>query len=59
MTKATQRKTLERIVQEYEAAPAQGNGVAEVIARTEYMLAKRMLSDEGYQRVKVDAKKNK
>jgi hypothetical protein len=53
-----QRETLEKIVKEYEAAPAQGNSVAEMIERTEYLLAKRMLSDDGYQRGKVDAKAN-
>lgn len=52
------RAALEKIVRDYEAAPVAGNSVAEMIARTEYMLARRMLSDEGYQRGKVDAKAN-
>lgn len=39
------RATLEKIVRDYEAAPArQGNTVDEMIARTEYMLAEQMLS---------------
>ena len=58
MTKATQRETLEIIVKEYEAAPAQGNSIAEMIAHTEYLLAKRMLSDDGYQNGKIHAKTN-
>lgn len=44
MSKRTQRETLEKIVHDYEAAPAKGNSTDEMIARTEYMLAKRMLS---------------
>lgn len=44
MNTLTQRATLEKIVKEYETAPAQGNSPAEMIARTEYMLAKQMLS---------------
>lgn len=44
MSKRTQRETLEKIVYDYEAAPAKGNSTDEMIARTEYMLAKRMLS---------------
>ena len=43
MSKRTQRETLEKIVHDYEAAPAKGNSTDEMIARTEYMLAKRML----------------
>ena len=44
MSKAKQRATLEKMVREHEAAPAQGDSPAEMIARTEYMLAKQMLS---------------
>lgn len=47
MSKAKQRETLEKIIRAYEAAPALGNSVAEMIARTEYTLAKRMLSMSG------------
>ena len=39
-----QRATLEKIVRDYEAAPGQGNGVEEMNARTEYLLAKQMLT---------------
>lgn len=41
-----QRTTLETIVREYEAAPAQGNTLDDVLRRTEYLLAKKMLSKE-------------
>ncbi len=51
MTNATQRATLEKIVRDYEAVPAQGNSPAEMIARTEYMLAKRMLAEDECSRI--------
>ncbi len=35
---------LRKIVQEYEASPAQGNSTDDMIRRTEYLLAKQMLS---------------
>ena len=54
-----QRATLEKIVQDFEAAPVRGNSTDEMIARTEYLLAKRMLADENYQRGGVDAKTRK
>lgn len=42
---AKQRKVLEKIVREYEAAlPRTGNTVDDMMARTEYLLAKKMLS---------------
>jgi hypothetical protein len=44
MSKETQRAALEKIVQDFEAAPARGSSTDEMIARTEYMLAKQMLS---------------
>ncbi len=58
MSRKTQRETLKKIVRDYEAAPAQGNSTDEMIARTEYLLAKRMLADEGHQNGGVDAKEN-
>ncbi|MBK1683115.1 hypothetical protein [Rhodoferax fermentans] len=44
MNNKTQRATLAKIIQTYEAAPAKGNTTDEMIARTEYMLAKQMLN---------------
>lgn len=46
MNKATQRKTLE-IAKDFESTPERGNSTDEMIARTEYVLAKRMLSGSG------------
>jgi hypothetical protein len=37
---------LRKIVEEYEANPAGGNSLDDMIRRTEYLLAKRMLSKE-------------
>lgn len=55
MSNKTQRKTLERIIQSYEAAPVRhGNSIAEMIARTEYVLAKRMLADDEDSRMQAE-----
>jgi hypothetical protein len=35
---------LKKIIRDYEAAPAQGNSIDEMLQRTEYLLAKQMLS---------------
>lgn len=62
MSKTTQRETLEKIIRAYEAAPVQGNGTDEMISRTEYLLAKRMLAVGECCRTRkggVDAKENK
>lgn len=40
----TENKTLEEIVREYEVRPAQGNSVDDMVRRTEYLLAKKMLA---------------
>lgn len=40
-----QRKVLEKIVRDYEAVlPRTGNSVDDMLRRTEYLLAKKMLS---------------
>lgn len=37
-----QNQTLEAIVRDYEARPAQGNSVDDMVRHTEYLLAKKM-----------------
>jgi hypothetical protein len=49
----------EKIVRQYEAAPAVGNGTDEMLRRTEYVLALQMLAikDEGDARMRVETRK--
>jgi hypothetical protein len=60
MDNKTQRATLEKIILKYEAAPLQGNSVEEMLKRTEYMLAKRMLlSDDRKKAVALNIKRGR
>lgn len=50
--KATrQREMLEKIVKDFETSPVRGNSADEMIARTEYVLAKRMLAEDECSRI--------
>ncbi|MDT7517953.1 hypothetical protein RAE19_04235 [Rhodoferax sp. TBRC 17660] len=53
--KTKQNQTLEAIVRDYEARPAQGNSVADMVRRTEYLLAKKMLEQPQTPRTEAEA----
>lgn len=50
-----QKQTLEAIVSDYEARPAQGNSVDDMVRRTEYLLAKKMLEQPQTPRQEAEA----